>query len=493
MEGGIVMYKPNKRKLAKGRITAREDGFHSHVYEYTLYCEDHEIIARLMRDWVSTLNKNVFRFKNLSDEVGFVILVAGDARFEFYQKRTKQVQFADGSVRTAVEYYGMYTDFCYFPPYLHWGDEMNEIMTTLEMILIGVDPLTWIRTIPMQCHRKNDRGEKPERWEIKKFDPTLSREEAAQRHMPEGYLADRLNATGMSVYGGTPYAQTVRAGENPLITERIQRNLKKAEERKNAPKDNKPEEKREEGLKKYPGYFLVSVGEPLDPFIHAEIDKSRNIIMEPQDHQFIELRASGISMKRRMADSQTYMLEYENTHSFDNYIYISDSRIAFINRKYNRDEAGGWIGFGGGGAYVFAEAMNLMSKGVKAAQRHDKALAGHIRYEWLGMVTYRHKYKTFGHEQIQFYYKDQEKSTWALTVDLPGGSDAEVIANDIVKKACHYRLRMSKEYTQDVQDILFGYLNGKPIEKESDPSEYCAAPLPGQLFASLGEKYRPQN
>ena len=99
------MYKPNKRKLAKGRITAREDGFHSHVYEYTLYCEDHEIIARLMRDWVSTLNKNVFRFKNLSDEVGFVILVAGDARFEFYQKRTKQVQFADGSVRTAVEYY----------------------------------------------------------------------------------------------------------------------------------------------------------------------------------------------------------------------------------------------------------------------------------------------------------------------------------------------------------------------------------------------------
>lgn len=487
------MYKPSKRKIEKGLIAERPPYFENYGYEYTFFYYDHQNVVQIMQDWLSTRNQRMYKLQLTEDKPHFLIGIPGTAHLEVVRTAKKEITYANGTTGYAATYVAVFTRWQYYGPNLFMGDEMNEMLTGLELGLVKMDPYTWVRTIPSKTHLISNRGASPETFELDGTDRTLTREEAAEKKLTEEYLADRLNAMGLAVQGGTPLAQVAPPFPNPLIEERVQRNLKLAEEKKNAPEPKKPEKPAERVLKDYTAYFEVEVDEPLDPFIHARIDERKNIIREPQDHVFNEVRLAGITLYKRPEGQSSYSTFYSDSLDRDNFLYVSDSRVAFINRRYNKKEAGGWVGFGGASAFVIGEALNLASKARKAVQRRDKALAGHLRYEWIGLVGFQHKYKTFGHEVIRFVYKDLNKTTWMLSCDLAGGVDAEVLANDIVRRLAAYRLRMTNERSEETNIELQKFYRGVPIEKEADPKKFSAAILPGSLFASKGSEYRPVN
>ncbi len=507
------MYKPNKRKVEKGLIANRPSYFENYGYEYTFFYYDHQNVVQLMTDWLSTRNQKMYKIHLTEGKPHFLLEIIGTCLLEIYQASKKEITYSNGVTGYAVSYVAVFKRWEYYGSELFMGDEMNEMLTGLELGLVNMDPYTWVRTIPSKAHLKNNVGARPEVFESLYVERTLTREAAAEKKLTEEYLADRLNSMGLAVQGGTPLAQVAPPFPNPLIEERVQNNLKLAEETKSSESnqgsasqgaanqgagaqgaaDQGAETQEERVLKDYPAYFEVSVDEPLDPFIHARIDEHKNIIQEPHDHIFQEVRLAGVTLYKRPKGASSYSEFYSDSLDRDNFLYVSDCRIAFINRKYNKKEAGGWVGFGGASAYVIGEAMNLASMARKAIQRRDKALAGHIRYEWIGLIGFQHKNKAFGHEMIRFLYKDLNRTTWMLSCNLAGGSNAELLANDIVRRLASYRLRMTNERSEETNQELQKYHMGMPIQREADPKEISVAILPGNLFATKGSNFRPEN
>ncbi|MBP5417923.1 MAG: hypothetical protein J6Y58_10435 [Clostridiales bacterium] len=484
-------YKPNKKKLENGLIANRLNYFYTYGYEYTFYCTDIYALRQWMANWFATQNQRLFKMKPIDEKPDFIIGVPKQAVMEVFKTESKETVFPNGLNGYAVSFVAAFNSWADSSIGPYYGDEMNEMLTVLEKGILQMDPLAWVRMLPAKTHLTNGIGSRPELWEVTSVDRTLTREAASEKKLEEGYLADILSAMGVFANGGTIMARAMNAPVNPLIAERVERNLKREEERKNAPpEENGAQEPEENTLIKYTAYFEVSVGEFLDPFIHAQIDENKNIIPEPLDQGLAEIPLAGVTLYAKRKGEQRYSTYYSNSMNHDNFMYISNSRIAFINRKYNKDEGGGWIGFGTGAAIV-AEAINLGSKAVNAVQRRDKALAGHLRYEWIGVVGYRHKQGMMGHESIRFVYRDLENTKWLLHFDLAGGIDAELLANDVLRRASAYRLMMTDQPSDETCEILMEFANGKPMERNSDPKEFSSEVIPECYAATKGAKFRP--
>ena len=507
------MYKPGKRLLAKGIIPERQPYFNEFGYEYTLYIADHQVLVNAMRGWLDADKSGCFRYKFFDDQPVFVIVGFG-WKLEVHRTAVQE---------NAASYLAFFSRWENRGNILSNGDDMNRALTALETNLASIDPLVWVRDLPQERHVTNGIMSRPEIWEGKWPNTRLTREAAEQKKLTEGYLADRLNAGGIAVNGGTPMAQAYAVPEHPLVTARVKRNLELEEAARNAPP--KEEKKRicsacgarikadakfcpycgsevvksldelaaeEETLKKYPPLFVTEVGEPLNPFIHACIDENKNIIPEPQDHSLTEIQLSGIVINAKAKGVQQYSRVYASTANRDNYLYVSDSRLVVINRKYNKDEAGKWIGFGGLTAFAVSELLNGAEKAVKAAQRKDKALAGHIRYEWIGMIGFRRRQKMLEDNCVRLVYKDLEGTTWNVELDLTRDTDPERLANDILHRLAAYRSRMRDQREEKMNAFLQTYAHGASgITPNPDPARTSSITVPEFFFASKGSVYRP--
>ncbi len=509
------MYKPSKKLVAKGIIPERQPYFNEYGYEYTLYIQDHSVLAGAMQGWLDAEKMRGVKYKFFPDEPVFVIVGYG---WKLEVHRT-------AAMENAASYLAFFSRWEVTGNVLNLGDDMNRVLTALETNLLAVDPLTWVRDVPQERHVTNGIMSRPEIWEGKWPDTRLTREAAAEKKLAEGYLADRLNAAGFAVNGGTPMAHAYNVPEHPLVAARVQKNLERAEAAKNAPA---PEEKKRtctacgaqiradakfcphcgaavvksldeldreaESLKQYPPMFVVEVGEPLNPFIHACIDENKNILPEPQDHSLTEIPLAGVVVNAKKKGEKQYTRVYASNVNRDNFLYVTDSRLALINRKYNKNEAGSWIGFGGLTSYAVASLLSGAEKAIKAAQRKDKALAGHIRYEWIGIIGYRRKQKMLEDNCVRVVYKDMEGTTWNVEFDLTRETDPELLANDILRRTAAYRGRMRDDRAEKMQAFITRYRDGaEKIVPEADPAKTSSVTVPEFFFASKGSAYRPED
>ena len=513
------MYRPSKRQVAKGLIPERDAYFIEKGYEYTLYMGEHSVLAQAIQNWLDAEKMHNVGSRNY-DEANPAFVIGGMGwKLEIHRT---------GKRDTAVTYIAFFSKWENIGNELTLGDNMNRALTGLEQVLLSIDPLTWVRELPQERHVTNGIMSRPEKWEGKWPNVHLTREAAAAQKLTEGYLADRLNAMGFAANGGSPLAAAYNVPENPMITARVARNLEKEEkdraaaeqaakrvcpncgtelrpEAKFCPKCGTPapapvpEEKKtvkENVLKQYPPVFIVEVGEPLDPFIHALIDESKNIIPEPQDHSLIEVQLAGLFVDAKKNGSQNYARVMTSTANHDNYLYVTDSRIALINRKYNKQEAGGWIGFGGLSAYAVASLLSGVEKGIKAAQRKDKALAGHIRYEWISTVAFKRRQKMLEHDMVRILYRDLEKTLWNVTLELTKDIDPEILANDLLRRVAAYHAAMTDtaDNGEKMNAFIDTYKNGAGrIPLSEDPSKFSFVSVPEYYFACKGKEFRPKD
>ena len=579
------MYKPSKRQVAKGLIPERDPYFNEKGYEYTLYLGEHALLAQALQNWLDAEQMRNVGYRNYDDErPAFVV---GGMGWKLEIHRT-------GRQENAVTYVAFFSKWENVGNELTMGDNMNRVMTGLEMILLSIDPLTWVRELPQERHVTNGIMSRPEIWEGKWPDTSLTVEAAAARVLTEGYLADRLNAMGMQVYGGSPVASAYNVPENPMITVRVQKNREKEEQERIAAEQRRAEEElarqkaREEAekkrleteqarlaavqaarehcaccgaklrpgakfchmcgtrvpqemperipetsqtpqgaaqvippsqaaqqdppqpaqetlaekkpvknpsLKKYPPVFIIEIGEDLDPFIHARIDDNKNLIPEPQDHSVIEVQLAGFYADARKDGQENYVRMVSSTNNHDNYLYVTDSRVAVINRKYNKKEAGGWFGYGLTGMAV-ASLINAGGKAVKAAQRKDKAMAGHVRYEWISTVAYKRRQKMLEHDMVRILYRDMEKTLWNVTLELTKDTDPELLANDILRRVAAYHAVMkdTKDNSEKMNAFIENYRIGAArIPQAEDPDKFSFVSVPEFYFASKGREFRPED
>ena len=512
------MYKPSKRQVAKGMIPERDPYFNEKGYEYTLYMGEHNEFAAAVKSWLDAEKMRNVAFRNFDDDAPAVVIAGMGWKYEIHRTARQD---------NAASYAAFFSKWEVIGNELTMGDNMNHIMTGVEQILLSYDPLTWVRELPQERHVTNGIMSRPEKWEGKYPNLNLTREAAQQKKLTEGYLADRLNAMGFAAQGGSPMAAAYNVPENPMIAVRMQRNLEREEkerlaaeqaakkicqncgaelsaEAKFCPKcgtpapvqEEKKPEKKANVLRQSPPVFITEIGEPLDPFIHALIDDNKNLVAEPQDHSITEVQLAGLTADARKNGQQKYGRVMSSTANHDNYLYVTDSRIAFINRKYNKQEAGGWIGFGSLTAYAVASLINAGGKAVKAAQRKDKALTGHIRYEWIQTVAYRRKQKMLEHDTVRILYMDLEKTLWNITLELTKDTDPELLAKDLLRRVAAYRGAMSDiaDNSEKMNAFIETWRNGAGvIPPAADPAKYSFVSGTEFYYASKGREFRPQN
>ena len=502
------MYKPSKRMVAKGIIPERDPYFNEKGYEYTFYLENHQVLADRLRAWLDAAGlRNVG--SNFYKEDPIIVIGGMGWQFEIYRTAHEE---------NAVTYNAFFSKWEYIGTNLTLGDRMNQVLTGLETTLLSLDPLTWLRELPMERHVTNGIMSRPEKWEAKAPKSIVTDNKWAVGTPRECYLADALRAMGFSAAGGSAIPGAPAVSANPMIEVWRRRTEEKlntpveepkrfctncgqkiAMESKFCPfcgapvkKTLKEREKEEPRLKKYPPLFVVETGEDVDPFVHARIDENRNIMPEPEDHVMIEYPLASVQVYARRSEEQGAHLEYQSVVNRDNFLYVTDSRIALINRKYNKDEAGSWIGFGSLTAMVVSQALTRAEQGIKAAQRRDKALAGHIRYEWFRGLYFKHKQKALGHEMIRILYQDMEKTVWTVQLELAGDTDAEALANDILRRAAAYRAQMIDEKDEKLVEMLKLYMNGQNrIPINPNPEKLSGVGFPEYYYASRGLTFRP--
>ena len=233
----------------------------------------------------------------------------------------------------------------------------------------------------------------------------------------------------------------------------------------------------------YQAVYLVEHGYRDEPFRFINADENGLIITEPWDGNRIRRYfAEGIYLNRRApgAQEEREILFYAQTPVE---FLISDSRVMLRIERYKE-------------CYHHDDTMAAVLRGgmekIPAYRRDELILMGMIRYEWLSQISYEQKVSFSTQETVRLYYKDQNEFTWFLDVVFGKESDAEYLANEILHRACGYRMKMADE--KDDKEIVFftQYGSRYEIEPSDDPKNHMASVrFPTQYPAPSGEGVRP--
>jgi hypothetical protein len=218
-------------------------------------------------------------------------------------------------------------------------------------------------------------------------------------------------------------------------------------------------------------FCVTDIGDQSDSYAYPPTNDNCKPIEEKWDcglKNALSLTGFGVEKKQRGENDYRDVFAVVDTN-ID--IYVTDSRIILLCEKY--DKGGGHWGVGVGGVAV-ALAANAVSKINAASRSKGKVLLGHLRYEWLALVEYRRKSGWFGNDAIQLYYQDDERTWWLVSLSFNKGTDTTFIANNILQRACKYRLAMNDEKGEKEVEFFKKYANGTKITPNSNPKYFSA-------------------
>lgn len=516
------MYRISKRMLKKGEIVDRGPYFYFFGYEYTFRVQSDEALINSFIGWFTQEMKGHFKYSFKKEDMTLVVQ-GFDFLFEMARHRREGEN---------VMYHVFFSRWMENSYDVSSGNDMNKLLTGLEFLLLRTDPLTWVRDmwVPRNIVGKQSTFDI---WKTKYPDYRLSPEDIKAKGYNNGrpfeelYLADRLRGYGASVIGGSAVSPAGKAPVNPLVAS--ERNdakqrmdaVKEAEEARRI-EAAKPkccpacgqeaakgtrfcaacgakfeltlEEKKaeERTLNEYPMFFINEACEEAEPYLYVNLDENLNPIPEVSDGVLNSYQLAGFDLSRSLDGEGGFTKVYGNI-SGDNYMFLTDARIMIINKKYNKNESGSWVGFGGISAYLVAETLTAAGKAVKAAQRRGKALAGLLRYEWIAQIRFKEKKGILSYPSLELYYKDLNKTTWCLTIYLKGDETiAYTFADYLLHKTVIQRLRMEDDKSEELKNFLTKYSDlNQHIPVPSAQGEFSGLRIPVQYFATKGKPYCP--
>lgn len=519
------MYKISKKLLNRGEIINREPYFYLFAFEYTFKLSSFSDFANGFVPWVNEMGKNRLRV-HVNNEENYIIVNGFDQNYKYefceFKREGENVIYHGYFSRWMDNMYGVFD-----------GDQMNKLVTGIEQMIIAIDPLAWVRDMWLpRSVVDNERSFSI--WKTKYPSHNMTPEEIKSkgynngRSFEEKYLADRLMEYGLQVYGGSRMiSQSGPVPENPLVTWRHQENIKrkdvveKQEEEKRQKEERKKnkicvncgnhvepgdmfcpycgqkvektlEEKKDEEkvIKNYSFFTIADWVEQTDPYLYPNIDQNKNMVPEQMDGQIYEFKLKYFTLSRMMEGESSFK-KYCEDYSGDNYLYVTNSRVAVINRKYNKNDGGGWIGTGGVG-FLVAETINIAGSAIRAGQRSGKALIGHLRYEWIYKIIYRKKTGALSDEIVEFYYEDINHSRWALTLCVkPSVVQADVLANDVLHKLCWYTSQINDEKSAKSTEFINKYLKPNEVIPFNPSEAKGAIKIPEYYFATKSKPYCP--
>lgn len=227
------------------------------------------------------------------------------------------------------------------------------------------------------------------------------------------------------------------------------------------------------------------IGKAADEFSYVSTTEEGQLIEEEQDlglDNYVPARK--IIVKKYIAQRRYWdtVAEIEDKLPVD--VYITSSRFVVLCKKY--DKGGTWYG-----APISSLIMTGIERAVASAKRKNKILTGMIRYEWIERILYSRKIKWSENETLCIHYRDAEKTLYRLVIWFNKDIDSSFIANEILHKACLYRLAMNDD--KDESEIeFFQKYSAKNIEHNNDPKMMSDISFPSKYYAPMGEKFRPK-
>lgn len=236
----------------------------------------------------------------------------------------------------------------------------------------------------------------------------------------------------------------------------------------------------------FEAFTIAAVGDRDEPFAYPITDEQSSIIEELWDHGLQNVLTSNmfaVSKKNQYQNQWQFQMSNEMQTSF----YVTDSRVAFLCEHFDNGNS-----YTGQGALI-AEAISR----AKAHKRtKGKVFLGQIRYEWLRTIGYKRKVSYGTKDIVSLRYIDTDKNSFALDFFFKKGTDTEFIANDILRRACIYRLAMTDNEEKEKQEgsVAFfeKYSTGGKITPTDNPKEdFSLISIPFSYYAPGGKKFRP--
>jgi len=223
-------------------------------------------------------------------------------------------------------------------------------------------------------------------------------------------------------------------------------------------------------------YRIALIGNQENPYYFAGTNQNGQIVEEKWDN----------GLNRVLKGSQWTFLKYKTDPKKDSKIivslglgdvsnYFTDSRVVTLNRKYDQ----------GSISWEFVSSDKSDKKKFKG-----KVLLGQVRYEWLHKIAFSRKTGVFSIDSVSLIYSDGD-SYYDSVIVLPKGTDTEFLANDILHRACKYRLAMKDKKSEHDMEFFRRYSESGKIGTPADPKETPSIILPNSYYAPLGEEFRP--
>ncbi|GHU64973.1 hypothetical protein AGMMS49983_11880 [Clostridia bacterium] len=178
-------------------------------------------------------------------------------------------------------------------------------------------------------------------------------------------------------------------------------------------------------------------------FEYAGADRGGRLIEEPWD---FGLQAVAVTNNIKIYSKAAGLgSNLEMSEDIEITVFVTSSRIAFYCEKY--DKGSTWWGIGGGA--LIALAITAASKAQAKKRTAGTVMVGHIRYEWLSSISCSRGEAWYDDNYIVLGYKDSNKVGWEVRLEFPRKkTNVNVIANQIVRKACFYKLAMKTEKSE---------------------------------------------
>lgn len=142
------------------------------------------------------------------------------------------------------------------------------------------------------------------------------------------------------------------------------------------------------------------------------------------------------------------------------------------------------------GQLIITDARVVVISNV--AESDGDVIIGHVRYEWLRYVAYQEK-SWSNHNCITLIYEDQDKTRYLVHITIKSKTNVAERANDILRRACLYRLAMTNEKSDKAVAFYTQYSTGRRITPKPEPKKQLSSvEMPQYYLAPGGQKFRPE-